>query len=167
MGIGFSRVLVGYDGSPAAQRALEETCEAMPADGLVIVVHAYDVPWEAKAYPWFADYKKSCRRVADEVLDEARNLCRPFPVAARFVASEGKPVDVLTEVARTRNVSLIVVGTRSLGAVRGAIGSTTYKLLHSASCAVLVIPDPELGADEEAGARERQDERPQLAEARR
>jgi hypothetical protein len=68
-------LVVGYDGSELASRALRSACELAEPDGIVTVVHAYEVPWQADTYPWFEDFKEVCREVAEEVLEPAKNVC--------------------------------------------------------------------------------------------
>jgi nucleotide-binding universal stress UspA family protein len=146
------RLVVGFDGSELAQRALKTACELVQPDGVVTVVNAYDVPWQADAYPWFEDFKDVCRDVAEEALESAKEVCREYPVTATFKTAVGKPADVLAQLAQSEDAELIVVGTRGLGAVRGAIGSVTYRLLHRAHCPVLVVtePEPELESERDA-----------------
>jgi hypothetical protein len=47
------------------------------------------------------------------------------------------------QLARIEEADLIVVGTRGLGTLRGAMGSVTYRLIHRAHCPVLVVPGPD------------------------
>ena len=52
---------------------------------------------------------------------------------------EGSPVEAVLELARSRNVDLIVVGSRGLGAVKGSLlGSVSSAIVHHADRPVLV-----------------------------
>lgn len=146
------RLIVGYDGSESARHALRAACELVQPDGVVTVVHAYDVPWQADAYPWFEDFKEVCREVAEEVLEPAKEICGEYRAGANFKTAIGKPAEVLAELAQSDDAELIVVGTRGLGTVRAAIGSVTHRLLHRARCPVLVVPEsePEPGSKRDA-----------------
>jgi nucleotide-binding universal stress UspA family protein len=55
----------------------------------------------------------------------------------------GDPREALLEVARSENADLIVVGSRGLGAVAGALlGSVSSKVVHHADRPVLVARQP-------------------------
>lgn len=137
------RVVVGYDGSELASRALRAACDLVEPDGTVTVIHAYEVPWQADAYPWFEDFKASCRKVAEEVLEPAKEICGAYPVATNFKTAVGKPAEVLTQLAQSEDADLIVVGTRGHSSVVGLLlGSVTQRLLHIASVPVLAVPPP-------------------------
>ena len=53
----------------------------------------------------------------------------------------GGAAQAIADVAREEEAMMIVVGTRGMGPVKGLlVGSVTQRLLHIASCPVLVIP---------------------------
>jgi nucleotide-binding universal stress UspA family protein len=139
-------LLVGYDGSDFSKHALRAACELAKPDGVLTVVHAYEVPWQIDAYPWFKDFKNVTLDLANEVLESAKEISARHPGTSNFRAEVGKPADVLAQLARSEKADLIVVGARGLGPVLGAVGSVTYRLLHRSGIPVLVIPKPEPGA---------------------
>ena len=137
-------IVFGYDGSEPADLALRAACKLLRPEGTVTVIHAYEVPWQVNAYPWFADFEEACQGVAEEVLAKAKKICADYPVAAKFKTVPGKAADVLAQAAADERADLVAVGSRGLGPVRGAIGSVTFRLLSRAHCPVLVIPEREL-----------------------
>ncbi len=58
----------------------------------------------------------------------------------------GKPAPTIVEAARIRHVDLVVMGARGFGAVSGAashfVGGTSYEVICSAACPVLIVPQP-------------------------
>ena len=134
--------------SPHAAQS-KAACDLVQPDGVVTVVHVYQMPWQADTYPWFADFKEVCREVAEELLQPAKEICGEYPVAANIKTAVGEPADMIAQLAQSEDADLIVVGTRGLGTIRGAMGSVTYRLLHRARCPVLVIPgqEPEVEPD--------------------
>ena len=106
------RIVVGYDGSELSRRALRAACDLVQPDGVVTVVHVYEVPWQADTYPWFEDFKEVCREVAEELLQPAKEICGEYPVAANIKTAVGEPADVLAQLAQSEDADLIVVGTR-------------------------------------------------------
>lgn len=72
------RIVVGYDGSELARRAVRAACDLVQPDGVVTVVHVYEVPWQADTYPWFKDFKEASREVAEEVVQPAKEICGEY-----------------------------------------------------------------------------------------
>jgi nucleotide-binding universal stress UspA family protein len=59
---------------------------------------------------------------------------------------EGSPAQLILDLARRREVDLIVVGSRGLGAVKGALfGSVSSEVVHNADRPVLVARASERG----------------------
>ena len=52
---------------------------------------------------------------------------------------EGPPAEVLIRAATVREADEIVVGSRGLGRIRGALGSVSQELLREAARPVLVV----------------------------
>jgi nucleotide-binding universal stress UspA family protein len=53
---------------------------------------------------------------------------------------EGTPAEAILEVAKTRDVNLIVMGSRGLGRLAGALlGSQSQKVVQHATCPVLIV----------------------------
>lgn len=69
-------------------------------------------------------------------------------------AMAGGPAHIIAEVAARANADLIITGTRGQTAAAGILlGSVTHRLLHIASCALLVIPTgPRASASAEPAA---------------
>lgn len=140
-----TRVLVGIDGSPHAARALRWAVSLAGGDG-VEVVHVFSVPMAlpisgAELYP-VPD--------VDGLISEARSSLRGWvtetvPAVAddlRLHVREGAPAREILEVARAREVDLIVVGSRGLGGFRGMLlGSVSRQIAAHAPCPVAVIPE--------------------------
>jgi nucleotide-binding universal stress UspA family protein len=120
-------ILVGFDGSPNAWRALEEALAVAGADARVTVV--------AAALPDVAEGLEERRRE----LEDARRRLAELDREAELVAVAGAPADVLVEEAERRGADLIVVGRRGLsGAERLVMGSVSSKVARTAPCSVLI-----------------------------
>jgi nucleotide-binding universal stress UspA family protein len=128
-------VVVGYDGSEASRRAVARaTAMAAPGGRVVLVTAA----------PPSRDLEEriAARRTrsAEDLLDEAAELCRGrhVRVATRVVHTE--PVEALVETACDSDAGLIVVGARGESfvarALRGPVGE---QLVARAPCDVLVV----------------------------
>jgi nucleotide-binding universal stress UspA family protein len=141
-------VVVGYDGSDQAGKALHLARRVAPDGATVTVVNAYWVPAEVKAYEFFEDLRVGFRRTAEETLESARPAFEGAALDIRLEAREGNAAEALRAVASERHADLIVMGSRSRGRVRAAVGSTVLDLLHDAPCPVLVATR---GAERDAG----------------
>ena len=133
-------VVVGVDGSSRSVGALRwAAAEARARDADLHVVHAWRLPMMASppvvsVFPDYSTLEEAGRAVLDAALaDPALADTRVHP---HFL--HGSPAQVLIE--RSGGAGLVVVGTRGLGRVAGALlGSVSRQLLHHAPCPVVVI----------------------------
>jgi nucleotide-binding universal stress UspA family protein len=134
------RVVVGIDGSARSLGALRwAASEARARDTDLDVVHAWRMPMMAAspvvaAFPDLATMEAAGRETLDEALaDPALAGTQVHPHL-----TEDNAANAL--MARTTDAGLVVVGTRGLGRVTGALlGSVSRQLLHHAPCPVVVI----------------------------
>ena len=146
-------LVLGYDGSDCAQLALDRTAELVKdlPGATVLVVYAFEftigyVPTGMADSPLMmsAEYDNHVQLVRDygeqQVAEAARRL-GAAGVEAEAVVEEGKPVEVLLQLADERKAAAIVVGSHGEGGFSGAfLGSTALKLLHHSRVPVLVVP---------------------------
>ena len=132
-----SRIVVGYDGSEPAQRALDRAAELAGYGTTVTVVSVAPSVYTQGLQP-VADPDDEER--ARSLLAEARDrlALRQVPVSTRDAV--GEPAAMIVETADELGADLIVVGTRNGNALeRLVLGSTSTKVLHHAHCDVLVV----------------------------
>jgi nucleotide-binding universal stress UspA family protein len=137
----FKNILVPVDGSHCAYQAVSvaaNLARALGADLCVITV--FDpVP----AYVGEAAYQmatKAQREEAKKLLQEALKVAGELPGRLESEVQEGRPADVILQIAKTHGIDLIVMGSRGLGTLSGILlGSQSLKVLHHAECPVLVI----------------------------
>jgi nucleotide-binding universal stress UspA family protein len=136
------RIVVGFDGSDDARRALERAVEIAKDTGARLSIVS-----SAKLSRLMRDPGGGASPVdpADAeqraaALDEARKYMADQGMAADFVEGHGAAGDVLIEEAQAQNADLIVIGTRGHGATRRALlGSTSTHVAHHAPCDVLIV----------------------------
>ena len=131
--------MVGFDGSPAADRALERAASLLAADGSVVVITASpSVPATGPVDEPILDSPSPEQRGA--MLERAADMLRSRGVETTLVAADAEPADALTQAARAQGADLIVVGALGSGYVtRAIIGSTAEKVIRQAPCDVLVV----------------------------
>jgi nucleotide-binding universal stress UspA family protein len=129
-------ILVGFDGSPNSNRALEEALDVAQADTRITVVAAAQAPPPpGQELPTGAEGLEERARE----LENARRRLVEQGRDAEVVAVSGAPADVLVAEAEKRGVDLIVVGRRGLtGAERLVMGSVSSKVVRTAGCSVLI-----------------------------
>jgi nucleotide-binding universal stress UspA family protein len=143
-------VVVGVDGSPAAEHALGLAFEEAAARGCeLMAVRAHPTPVRAWGVGAAAPSKPDSQQVKDAERDDLTAAVatwrEKYPqVPVETLVPDGNPVDILTGVSRT--AQLIVVGTRGHGSVSSAfLGSVSLHLLHHADCPVLIAHTPAAG----------------------
>jgi nucleotide-binding universal stress UspA family protein len=137
-------IVVAYDGSPPARRALafaEELAGAFRSSlTLVHVVHVPVTPPEAALAGW-AELLAAEQRAGEALVDEAVQASRKKGFQARAQLVVGAPAEQLAEAAAGPEVDLVVAGTTGKGAMaRMLLGSVTTRLLHISPKPVLVVP---------------------------
>jgi len=131
-------IVVGVDGSPASQAALDWGMEeARLRKGQVIVLASWAYPYvtDAAGQAWdYTGFERDARLILD---GELRRVDDPaVPVTGRLV--EGNAVAALVEASR--EADLLIVGSRGLGGFSGMLlGSVSAQLAHHARCPVLII----------------------------
>ena len=152
-------VVVGVDGSSAADAALDEAAELADRCGATLeVVAAYQVvvttwvgvsPW-TEVYPE-EELAEAAEGSARACLEQARERVRRNHPGLRvvFTVVRGGAAEALAE--RSKTAGLVVVGSRGRGGFRSLVmGSVSRGLLHLAASPVLVVHAPGRDVDIDA-----------------
>ena len=149
----FHTIVWATDGSETADRALPYVKALARIDGAaVIVVHSREMfVGRASGFPVLADE----RELVEKIRGQVDAMCEEGLDARFRLVSGNAPgaARMIAKVAREAHADLLVVGTRGLGPISGALlGSVTQRLLHSAPCPVLAVPCvPEAVAEPDHG----------------
>jgi nucleotide-binding universal stress UspA family protein len=133
--------LIATDGSPGAGIALRQAMAlAREADATLTVAYARRAPLPVPGDPYYQRALSHELDVARTVLAEAARVAADAGVDVETEILEGNAADRIVELARSRAVDLIVVGSRGRGAVTGALlGSVSESIVHKADRPVLVV----------------------------
>ena len=138
----FEKILLAVDGSEHALNAAKvagDLVRSVNARELRIVIAYEPVP----AYlgePNLQNAINARMNESQDVLHEAENMVGEIPAEIHSELIEGKIADAIINVAEARNCDLIIMGSRGLGRLAGAlIGSNSQKVVSEAPCPVLIV----------------------------
>lgn len=154
------RVLVGYDGSPAANAAIDAAAQLFP-QARALVAHLWTPPFAStslrqRLWSGTRHVNEFVETVEREGEREAERMATMGVILARAAGWDAEPLVVrsyggeglqLTELAEKVDADLVLVGSRGLGGARAVLGSVSDMVVHYTPRPVLVVPHPLLIAE--------------------
>jgi nucleotide-binding universal stress UspA family protein len=149
-------VLIAYDGSDTAGRAIREAAQLFGARQVLVVTvwepalaYETEIPMTGLEMPAVPIDIEGAHEIEEELHERARRTAQAGAELAQSVGLHAKGLAVadkvnvaetIIEVARKRAVAAIVVGSRGLKGLRARLeGSTSKAVLQDAPCPVLVV----------------------------
>ena len=146
--MGYHTVVLGYDGSSDAARAVEAAADEVDADGTVHVVTAYHPESTTELMRRLKELPEEFRYVWDpHVAEKDRQEVALARLRERGVTCSSHVVpddaaSALLDVARRERADLVVVGSRGLSrAQRFLRGSVSSRVASHAPTSVLIVHD--------------------------
>ena len=115
------KMMVAYDGSESARRALDRAAELAGYGATVTVVRVGSSERD------------------EALLAEARKHLAERHIRARVVQRFGEAAETLVESATAEDVDLLILGRNRDGVAQPALGSVSAEVLGNVSCDVLVV----------------------------
>jgi nucleotide-binding universal stress UspA family protein len=137
----YTSIVVGIDGSPTAEIALERAVELACVSGARLhVVSAYE-PASARVSgaPAGEGFQVAPDFKADAVLQRALDRSATRELEVEQHAPKGGPADALIGVAEDRGADLIVMGSVGMKGPKRLFGSVPNSVSHRAPCDVLIV----------------------------
>jgi nucleotide-binding universal stress UspA family protein len=132
------KILVAYDGSDGAKRALDQAAELAHNGASVSVVSvAEPLPQFGRAAPMLVPEADEERK---RELREAKAALAGKGIDASIVERKGDAATMIIGEAEHENAEVIVMGTRGLNsAQRWLLGSVSSKVVEHAPCNVMIV----------------------------
>ncbi|HXV57249.1 MAG TPA: universal stress protein [Gaiellaceae bacterium] len=149
-------ILIATDGSTGSDVAVAAGLELARESGADVTYVYVREPITALGEPFYQETLTAQQHAAREALDSARSAGESMGILGETEIMEGQPAHEILALAKARDVDMIVVGSRGLGALAGALlGSTSSAVVRGADRPVLVVKE---GAGAQGGS-ERGEER--------
>lgn len=137
----FKNILVAVDGSEhglKAARVAGEMARCLQADLWVVV--AYDPLPSYMGQPYLQEVITARMDYADNIYVSALAEIGEIPGVLHKEVLEGPPAEAILAVADTREIDMIIMGTRGLSRLASiVIGSQSQKVIGHARCPVLLV----------------------------
>ena len=141
----FGTIVLAVDGSRPSDRAVDYAARLAKESGSrIVAVHVKEIMAGRAAGPVHVD--------EDEILGKIRGQIKQMNddgIKAELQVTSsmtGGPAHIVADAAAKESADVIVTGTRGHTALAGVfLGSVAQRLLHVASCPVLVVPDRTAG----------------------
>ncbi len=138
----FENILLAVDGSEHSLRAAREAgnlARAMKSQNLRIVVAFEAIP-SFLGEPNLQTAIEGRMKEAQAILNKAQSALGAIPAEIHTELIEGSPAEAIINVAKTRNSTVIVMGSRGLSSIAELVlGSTSHKVVSHAPCPVLIV----------------------------
>ncbi len=136
----FRKIMVGYDGSPQADKASEVAFSLARSVDCKVLVFAVARPPEPATRVEVEAMLEDAEEHFEENFKKLRKRAEEFDVDLETAIAVGHPIEQIVHRAETDNIDLIVLGRRGMSRFeKMLVGSTSEKVLRYAHCPVMVV----------------------------
>lgn len=145
----FKRILIPIDGSKASEKSIQaarELGEKFQSDLIILTVIPEVSIFEQypSNFPYSMEVSKANQERAEFILEDVEKSLKDYPYGLETLYTTGSASQEIEEVAMEKEVDLIVMGNRGLGAFsRTLLGSVSSKVLNQSKVSVLVVKSKE------------------------
>lgn len=144
-------VLIAIDGSANSQRAFDFYSNGIRRDDDELFLlnvqttpnlssFSMTQPLNFPTEEWYKEIQKEIL-ASQKVVQEYEISCEMKKMAKHSLVATGDPGETIIRVAKEKNISLIVIGSRGMNLVRRTfIGSVSDYVIHHANIPVIVVP---------------------------
>ncbi len=137
----FAKILVAVDGSESSKKAFDKSVFlAQKCNSKLYVVHVV-LDWEygGDSAATF-ELIDELRAKGSELLQQCKKQARQSSVQVETVLEQGDYAHEIIEVAKRKDCELIIMGSRGMSPIKELLlGGVSLKVMHHASCPVMVV----------------------------
>ncbi|MGI0074763.1 MAG: universal stress protein [Nitrosotalea sp.] len=136
----FSNILVAVDGSESSKRAFEKSIFLSQKCGASLhMLHVVACELGGDSAAVF-DLLDEVKANAANMLESYKNEAAKNDVQIEVMIQQGDPAQMIVELSKKNKYDLIIMGTRGKTAFQELLlGSVSLKVIHHASCPVMVV----------------------------
>ncbi len=138
------KILLPFDGSKHSANAAAYAVHLAKADGATVtLVHCYNVYAELAEVPevFVGQMEDTLKKRAENCLAEGARILDEAGVAYNTLLQEGAPGKLITDLAKTKEYDVIVMGSVGHSEIGGLLlGSVSHKVISTMYCPVLIVP---------------------------
>ncbi|MEE4263547.1 MAG: universal stress protein [Desulfobacteraceae bacterium] len=137
----FKNILIAVDGSEYSNKALAYAQDmAQTYRATLWLVHVFDHPPDLLGYDDFEKIYAKRKCAGQSILDAATERLGESDLEAHPELCEGPEAESIINCAKNSQADLIIMGTRGMGGIKGLLlGSVSRKVIHYATCPVMVV----------------------------
>ncbi len=137
----FKRILVAYDGSQGAERALAAGIELAKLHSAALTAMAVEerLPRFSGTIDEVQEEKEFADHQLSRLLEKARSQARAAGVELQTYLRAGHPAKTIIEVAQKGKFDLVLLGASGLSGIWRFMGTTAEKVSRHAPCSVLIV----------------------------
>jgi len=141
----FQKILIGYDGSENAERALNRAIELTKQSNgelrIAVVADTMSYAAYASGGGMYKRFNEQTKANAENLASAALEIAKSAGLKDVYASDEeGQPADMILTLATEFKADLIVVGRRGMrGLERFLMGSVSTAIINHAKCDVLVV----------------------------
>ena len=140
----YKRILLGYDGSDNAKRALDRAIALATVDKaslrIVVAVNTILTVYGPSAPYYPSGYKEQVMKEGKSLLDAALKRADDAGVKVSGSVEDGHPAEIILDLSGSQRADLVVLGRRGIsGLERFLLGGVSSTVMSHSECDVLIV----------------------------
>ncbi len=132
----FKKILIGYDGSEGAEKALKVAIDI--AKRYSAELHVISVATVPEYFELREEYDR-VKRYYEELLRHAEEVANKNEISVKTYLEFGKPSEKIVEKAKELCADLIILGVKTKHPIGRILGGTGDRVVDYAHCSVLIV----------------------------
>ena len=137
-----SKILVAYDGSRPAKKALDKALALLSLDNSITVNIVHIINMHNSVHTVMSEMpsiENIFYQEGEPTIKDARDMVGEYSANCTFKLLTGTPAAAILAYAQQNSCDLIIMGSRGLGGLKEFLGSVSHTVVHEAQVPVLII----------------------------